>query len=59
MLSDFLSTGLGAGVVDAGGGVGAGVVAGGLVMAGFGGSLAFSGLFPQAATRAAAISTSR
>jgi len=58
MLSDFLSTGLGAGVVDAGG-VGAGVIAGGLVMAGFGGSLAFSGLFPQAATRAAAISTSR
>jgi hypothetical protein len=39
-------------------GVSAGAVAGGgVVTAGFGGSAAFSGLFPHAATRAAAINT--
>jgi hypothetical protein len=59
MLSDFAVSALGAGVVDAGGGVGTGAVADGVVIAGFGGSTAFSGPFPHAVSRAVAMSTTR
>ncbi len=56
-LSDFVASGPGAGV-GAMAGVCAGAVAGdGVVTAGFGGSVAFSGLFSHAATSAAAINT--
>jgi len=55
VLSDFAVSGLAAGALGAAGGVGAGWV----VIAGFGGSVAFSGLFSHAATSAAAIRTSR
>ena len=58
MLSDFVVSGPGAGVL--GGAEGAGAAAGGEgVTAGLGASLVFSGLFPHAATSAAAMSTNK
>lgn len=58
VLSDFVVSELGAGVLGAAEGAGA-VAGGGGVTAGLGASLAFSGLFPHAATSAAAISTNK
>jgi len=57
VLSDFAVSGLAVGALGAEGGVAGAVAGGGVVIAGFGGSLAFSGLFSHAATSAAAIRT--